>query len=235
MKIKTLCFAKQNISLGKGDFKKGFTLVELLIVVSIITAMAAIVIGIINPVSLIARANDATRKKDLDRIKIAFEEYYVDRGYYPNSTLVPKMIDKVNCGSDIFSPWLAKWPCDPKKQTYKIQVETDSSGNIVDKPRWFRVYANLENKKDPIIPSNWYSLPSDYRVGGDFPTTDVNYGVSSPNVSWNEFDINQCNQGCFTNTVYGCKSATECNGTDCYSNPSCNSFCKISCCGSNCN
>ena len=64
--------------------RKGFTLIELMVVVTILAIMSMILVGIINPIALVNRGRDARRKKDLARIKTAFEEYYNDKGCYPN-------------------------------------------------------------------------------------------------------------------------------------------------------
>jgi len=62
--------------------KKGFTLVELLIVMAILLMMATMMVGTLNSVGIFNKARDARRKKDIGRIKIAFEDYYNDKGCY---------------------------------------------------------------------------------------------------------------------------------------------------------
>lgn len=47
---------------------KGFTLVELLVTIAIISILAAVVILVINPLELLRRSRDAQRIKDLDNI-----------------------------------------------------------------------------------------------------------------------------------------------------------------------
>lgn len=64
---------------------KGFTLVELLIVVLIIGVLAGILIGVINPQGIRKKARDAQRKADLKTIQTGLELYFSDNRVYPTS------------------------------------------------------------------------------------------------------------------------------------------------------
>lgn len=64
---------------------KGFTLVELLVVIAIIAILAAIVILIINPLELIQRSRDAARIKDLDNLAQAINVSMPEAGLSSNS------------------------------------------------------------------------------------------------------------------------------------------------------
>lgn len=61
--------------------KRGFTLVELLVVVAIIGLMIAVALVALN--SARAKARDARRVNDIRQIQIALERYYIDAGSYP--------------------------------------------------------------------------------------------------------------------------------------------------------
>ena len=54
---------------------KAFTLVELLVVMTILVILTTMMIGIFNAIGITNKGRDAQRKKDLNRIKVAFEEY----------------------------------------------------------------------------------------------------------------------------------------------------------------
>lgn len=177
--------------------KQGFTLVEMLIVMVIIIMLAMAMIGTLNPIALVGKANDATRKKDLARIKVAFEEYFNDRGCYPsdNDMVFPNLLsslkDKRNCGTGVFSQWgITSWPCDPvTKQPYYIFVDTANNGC----PSWYKILTNLDNKTDLQTPAGWYSQTSSMVYGfgdGTVHAKDVNYGTSSSNKSWYEMVMN---------------------------------------------
>ena len=77
--------------------KNGFTLVELLIVTTIAVVLAMTMIGILNPAALTGKAKDSRRKEDLNKIKIAFEEYFNDKGKFPDGALLNDL--KTNCES----------------------------------------------------------------------------------------------------------------------------------------
>jgi len=94
--------------------------------------VALLIILTINTfIGQIAKANDAKRKADLNRIKIALEEYEKDNNFYPAS---------VTCPTDVgLTPYLQIIPCDPQtKQSYGYENDgTAHSG-------WFKIYALLQ-------------------------------------------------------------------------------------------
>lgn len=59
----------------------GFTLIELVIVVSLIVILASI--GMANYHNSIVRAREAVLKEDLFRMRDAIDQYYADKGSYP--------------------------------------------------------------------------------------------------------------------------------------------------------
>ena len=67
---------------------KAFTMMELLVVVCIFTVLSVGLVLLINPLSVINKGNDITRKKDLDNAKKMLEQYMNDTGCYPKPTQV---------------------------------------------------------------------------------------------------------------------------------------------------
>ena len=149
----------------------GFSLIELLVVVAI---LALLLIALFLAVQLqLMRSRDAVRKGHLEKIKIAFENYYNDNECYPptdiffNGGTEP---DSALCDKPLpeLEGYLDTVPCDPdtKKPYTYLTLE---GGAICD---GYRLYSKLENENDQGIP----------RVGctkdgcGSF--TDVNYGVA---------------------------------------------------------
>ena len=219
--------------------KNAFTLVELMVVMAILVMMAAIMIGVFNSIGITNKGRDAQRKKDLNRIKVAFEEYFNDNGYYPKANLVAKLMDKNNCKEKISDfPNLDVWPCDPSGNPYITFAE---DGNR------FRIITNLENKKDKDIPDGWYLKGDSYLLFG-FSINKINYGVSSSNILWYEelvMDYSKCrtetcwdgNNRCSDLTASQWNIDGGCKG-NCYYQPlsggDCIQDCWVGCCGYGC-
>ncbi len=183
---------------------KGFTLVELMIVMVIIVLLMIIAIGALNPRAMRGRANDAQRKSDLSRFKVAFEEYYNDKNCYPNRVTIAEMNKQSNCGKPVFNPWLPSWLCDPQTREPYIVVVPD-----VSCPNQFSIFTKLENDKDNDIPATWTALSQVHTLDGVISASQINYGVSSSNIAWYEtlYLPSECYGGfggsCYTKTVEG--------------------------------
>lgn len=61
------------------SLKKGFTLVELLIVIAVLAVLATAAVFILNPAELLARGRDSTRVSDLAVLNSAIKLYVTDR------------------------------------------------------------------------------------------------------------------------------------------------------------
>ncbi len=75
----------RNTETGRTAFarQKGFTLVELLIVISLISILAAM--GLVQYKNSVVATKEATLKTDLFRMRDAIDQYYADKGKYPSS------------------------------------------------------------------------------------------------------------------------------------------------------
>lgn len=160
--------------------KNGFTLVELLIVTTILSVMGVILIGVLNPIALVNKAQDSRRKNDLKEIRIAFERYYSDKGSYPSATDISTWNVVSNCGKTVSAvqSYFKKWPCGPNNQLYEF--------SIIDR-NTYKVVTRLDNKKDKHIPVRWYDNDTYLTYSGR--KDQVNYGVSSSNILWYESNI----------------------------------------------
>jgi type II secretory pathway pseudopilin PulG len=158
----------------KDNKNSGVSLIEVIIVLVVLIIL--IVIFLIFFRNQIYKGNDARRKGDIARIKVAVEEYEKDKNCYPEPQLVT-----CEPGRGLM-PYINKIPCDPVTgASYFYEYDTSSSC-----ARWYRVYANLELANDPDAQS--YCGP-----GGSF-----NYYAGSPNAPACQYTD--------TGTFYGCMS-----------------------------
>ncbi len=180
--------------------KNGFSLVEILIVMSILVFLTLGLLMILNPVLLVNRAGDSDRKSDLNKLRTVFEEYLNDKGSYPSHAKLTEWNMASNCKKGIseLKAYINNWPCDPTGMPYTILV-----GN-----NWFKIVTNLINKEDKDIPDKWYT-DSGTLYTTLFDKNEVNYGVSSSNVLWYEGDTpaSSCGSICLKLSTYGCNDA----------------------------
>lgn len=153
--------------------RPGFTLIEVMIVVAIVVILAILAMFMLT--NNLAKSRDGKRKADIDRIKIAFEDYYGDQNTFPPETILS------NCGSDEFKPYLPNIPCDPKtKKPYCYIYDTDNGGQN------YRILSSLEYEDDPIIEELNCHNEGVYCGFEDECTplgySRFNYGVSSTNI-----------------------------------------------------
>ena len=154
----------------------GFTLIEVMIVVAIIGLLS--VLALMAWRNQIAKSQDALRKKDLQRISIAFEDYYSDNECYPQGDII------TTCGGDALAPYLGVIPCDPVYSTpycYLADATYPTCG------REYRLLTTLGNPTDPTIEDlgcsgsefcGWETECNAVVGSGE----GFNYGVSSLNI-----------------------------------------------------
>lgn len=99
--------------------RKGFTLVEVLLVVVIIAILAAIVIIAINPARQIAQANNTQRSSDVQALVNAVSQSAIDnRGTLPAAitavaTVVGSAVGQIDLCTDLVPTYMAAMPFDP--------------------------------------------------------------------------------------------------------------------------
>lgn len=177
--------------------KKGFTLLELLIVIALLVLIAIVILVSLNPWGQINKSQDNKRKQELTQLSKVLEDYYNDKQCYPRPQEVcyPSSESGYNpdtdtkcylCGNISDSPqitsYLSRLPCDPKHPNKKYLYQTDSNTC----PTWYRIYTTLSTIADPIISTLGCSFGC-----GIAPNYNYNYGVTSPNTSL-ETSISSC-------------------------------------------
>lgn len=164
---------------GQPAGRQGFTLTELLIVVSIMMILALLIF--LTMKTQLAKGRDTTRKADLHRIQKAFEEYFNDYQCYPPEDILE------NCGSDDLAPYLREIPCEPTGGDPYLYVPGEPS-----QCSGYRICTRLEYKSDPDIarmgcdPENGCGFGAGYNycVTVGYPATAEGFQINiSPTVT----------------------------------------------------
>ncbi len=117
--------------------KKGFTLVELLVVISIIAVLSTI-IGV-NYSNSKKTARDSKRKADMENVAAAFEMYYAEYKKYPACPWSNATASLNSAG------YLTTIPKDP------LEDGSTWTYNCNSGDKWFATYTRLEDTKDSAI------------------------------------------------------------------------------------
>jgi prepilin-type N-terminal cleavage/methylation domain-containing protein len=121
---------------------KGFTLLEILLVIAAIGILAAIVLVAINPNRQLAQARNAQRRADINTIYKALEQYLIDTGSYPSSVnnnfkeICNTGTEQVGGATDctnkadlrvLVPTYLAAMPSDPSVGEYRVGINVNNN------------------------------------------------------------------------------------------------------------
>ena len=168
------------------SLSKGFTLIEIMIVIAILGILAALITG--NFLTSLKKGRDAKRKGDLEQTQRALEMYYEDKKAYPifdifanpNYSLCETKI-AASCGSE--KVYMQKLPDDPiSGRSYEYIYP---SGNGSD----YKLFACLENNLQMLpYTSSGYTIATMTSCGGCNDSTGASvahcvWGISSSNIN----------------------------------------------------
>ena len=160
--------------------ERGFTLMELMIVMVIMSILAAIVMG--NYATSTKRGRDNRRKSDLKNITTALETYYNDKGAYP--TGVSGVINGCSTGDTQPCPWGSQF-VDSQGTLYMVELPQDPIDTFtyyyVSGGQSYSIYAKLENTLDTGsgVDQAGYATTNCSRT----TTVPCTYGISSTNTT----------------------------------------------------
>jgi prepilin-type N-terminal cleavage/methylation domain-containing protein len=161
-KLSTMLCVNKN----QKKINKGFTLVELLIAVSLIAILTGVMLAVLNPRGIQAKARDAQRASDLAKVKVALESYYADNRAYPLSVLLWKPVPSLNTSNALDSKYINKLPEDPKKTSNAVCTVAGWRGygyKSTADGQTYALVANMEltSSANPVCPfanSAWCAL-----------------------------------------------------------------------------
>lgn len=114
---------------------KGFTLVEVIIVIAVLGILASSLIVLIDPISQTQKSRDSKRKADLKQIQSALELYRADNGAYPPNGSVRSGQSFSENGTE----YLKVVPVDPKNTTPYIYTYNNTGNG-------YEIYVCAENE-----------------------------------------------------------------------------------------
>jgi len=149
--------------------QKGFTLIELIVVMAILGLLATVGLGSFRSAQI--KGRDAQRKHDLGQLQRGLEAYYNDKGEYPLTGELPALgsWQDVLPGGGTGTLYMKEIPTDPT--AYKYFYESDKTS--------YKIFAHLENEKDKDILDCTSVTDEKCNESG---TVGCNYGVSSANL-----------------------------------------------------
>ncbi|MCA9398037.1 prepilin-type N-terminal cleavage/methylation domain-containing protein [candidate division WWE3 bacterium] len=133
--------------------KDGFTLVELLVVVLLIAILSIIALLIINPRNQREKIYDIQRKREIEQLRVIYEQFYATNLRYPYDSEVcyDTPVDNGDgscscslCGLEsdpgTFSDILQRLYCDPQHPVREYIYQYDCASAT---PGWYKIYASL--------------------------------------------------------------------------------------------
>lgn len=119
--------------------KKGFTLVELLVVISIISLLTSVILASLNDAK--KKSADAARVRSMTELRSALQMYHSDKGYYPSGlTLSSDLVNYIKTINTeiVYNGTMgidgSGAPCNTSGPTcvgYHMGIKLEKSGNTV--------------------------------------------------------------------------------------------------------
>jgi type II secretory pathway pseudopilin PulG len=198
---------------------KGFTVMEMLIIISVIIILAVAFITLADPLGQFNKGYDSKRKHDMGQLSKLMDDFYNDYGAYPDDSQIcyGSASDDGNnvcscyiCGEEStsadFSPYLRKLPCDPHHPSKRFLYQYDCTSG-----KWYRLYAALSDS----LGSYNYAVTSSNTTAGIYPTI-APLPTSAPDVCQPAIYCYVDEEGTDCQTCWGSEGNNDCNIGSCY-------------------
>lgn len=106
------------MKISQTKYHTGFTLIEILVVMALLSTLFAVVVVLINPARYFAQANNTTRLNDINTLLNAISQYAADnKGTFP--TGITTSVQTIKTGAAdiclaLIPKYIAALPVDPK-------------------------------------------------------------------------------------------------------------------------
>jgi prepilin-type N-terminal cleavage/methylation domain-containing protein len=159
--------------------KTGFTLVELLVSITILAILLVVVLVAINIPKQMIAARDLQRKMDVKQLADSLASYYTEQKNIPPQDLWYSIICGDNAIPQALQPFMSSFLCDPQTKDHyyyeTLDMDCQPCNDVICQK--FRILTALENPADQSIPT----VGCDQKIGcGPYTQTGLayNYGAS---------------------------------------------------------
>jgi prepilin-type N-terminal cleavage/methylation domain-containing protein len=110
---------------------EGFTLIEALLAISIMAILAGVLLMVINPAQLQAKARDSKRASSLKVIQTALDLYRSDNSGASPGTNPGSCVNIATIATALVPKYIQSLPSDPKDPTISFMYLTNGSGYVL--------------------------------------------------------------------------------------------------------
>jgi general secretion pathway protein G len=128
----------------RARLEAGFTLIELMVVMSLIAVLAGI--AMVNYTTSVQRSREAVLREDLFRMRDAIDQYYADKGKWPQS-----LEDLV---TDKYMREIPKDPLTGSAETWQTTPAEPEAGNVTAEPGIYDVKSGSDRMAIDGTPYN---------------------------------------------------------------------------------
>ena len=140
----------------------GFTLMELLVVIMILSVLVSLVLAILNPVTQIKKSQDTQRQHDLKQLATGLDSYYNDNNYYPQTTVT--LITNKNIQAVPRDPTASKsW----SNYAYLVDLNNNPQWNVLFAKLAFPTTSSFScplEQMQNCLPTNYADLGYNYCI-----------------------------------------------------------------------